>query len=389
VSARAAVTVVFAINGLLYGAWAARLAAVGDRLNLGAGQIGVALGCIAAGSLVAMPLAGRAASRFGSRPGTRVALVAFCAASAVAPAAPSLVLLCAACVCLGAAAGSLDVVMNAHGVTVERQGDRPILSSFHAAFSLGGLAGALLGAAGAAADVDVRTELATLSAAAAITGLVATRALLPATADATRAAAREPGRPGARVVDRRLVLLGALAFCCLLCEGAAADWSAIYVHRDLTAGTAIAGLAYAAFSVAMVAGRLAGDALTVRFGPAALVRRGAFVAAAGMGAALLAGDPIAALAGFACLGAGLSIVIPQVFRAAASGRDSAPALARVSTLGYLGFLAGPPAIGALAELTALPAALALLPVLGLTIAALAPVTGGRADAVPGRGLAAV
>jgi predicted MFS family arabinose efflux permease len=371
-TARAAVTVVFGINGLLYGAWAARLAAVGDRLALSAGQIGIALGFIAAGSLVAMPLAGRAASRFGSRPATRVAILAFCLASALAPAAPGLVALCAACLLLGAAAGSLDVVMNVHGVTVERAAGRPILSSFHAAFSLGGLVGALLGAAGAAAGIDVRVELAALSAAAALTAVAVTRALLPAAADA--GGRPDPRAVRARRLDRRLAVLGALAFCCLLCEGAAADWSAVYLDRDLAATAAVAGLAYAAFSVAMVAGRLAGDRLTLRYGPSALVRRGALLATAGLGAALVAGDPVAALIGFACLGAGLSIVVPQVFRAAAAGRDSGLALARVSTIGYLGFLAGPPLIGALAELTSLPAALTVLPVLGLAMAALAPLT---------------
>ena len=385
-SARGAVTVVFLLNGLLYGAWAARLAAVSDRLDLGAGEIGVALGFIAAGSLVAMPLAGRASSRFGSRPATRVSLVAFCVASALAPAAPSLALLCAACVLMGASAGSLDVVMNAHGVAVEREGDKPVLSSFHAAFSLGGLIGALLGAAGAAADVDARVELAGLSAVSLVIGVWVTRALLPAAIDAVGRRLREPGRRRV-VIDRRLVLLGALAFCCLLSEGAAADWSAVYLHRDLSASAGVAGLAYAAFSVMMVAGRLAGDALTVRFGPAALVRRGALVSAAGLGAALIAGDSIAALLGFAALGAGLSIVIPQVFRAAASGRDSGPALARVSTLGYLGFLAGPPLIGALAELTSLPTALALLPLLGVAMAVMAPLTRVSGQAATGGKLA--
>jgi fucose permease len=211
-----------------------------------------------------------------------------------------------------------------------------------------------------------------------VVGLVVTRALLPATADATgtpirRRQAREAGHTRLRW-DRRLTILGVLAFCCLLCEGAAADWSAVYLDRDLAASAATAGLAYAAFSVTMVAGRLAGDALTVRYGPAALVRRGALVAAAGMGAALIASDSIAALVGFACLGAGLSIIIPQVFRAAAAGRDSGPALARVSMLGYLGFLAGPPMIGALAEVTSLPAALAVLPLLGAVMAVMAPLT---------------
>jgi len=383
-TARAAVTIVFAINGLLYGAWAARIAAIGDRLELSAGRIGLALAFIAAGSLGAMPVAGRAASRSGSRPAARVALVAFCAASALAPAAPSLALLCAACLALGASAGALDVVMNAHGVAVERAHARPMLSSFHAAFSAGGLAGALLGAGGAAAGVDVRVELALLAAGAAVVGTLATRSLLAASADALGAPARPrpESAPRFRGIDRRLLILGALAFCCLLCEGAAADWSAVYLDRDLAASAGTAGLAYAAFSITMVAGRLAGDALTVRFGPAALVRRGALVASAGLGAALLAGDASVALAGFACLGAGLSIVIPQVFRAAAAGRDSGPALARVTTLGYLGFLAGPPLIGGIAEATSLPAALAVLPLLGLAMAAMAPLT-RVADTAPG------
>jgi MFS family permease len=371
-SARAAVTVVFAINGLLYGAWAARIAAVSDRLHLSPGQIGIALAFIAVGSLVAMPVAGRAASRFGSRPATRTALVAFCVVAGLMPSAPSLALLCAGCALLGAAAGSLDVTMNTHGVTVEREAGRPILSSFHAAFSLGALVGALLGAGGAAVGIDARAELAVLGAAGLLVGVIASRSLLPASADLTDAARRREGRRTA--LDRRLVLLGALAFCCLLCEGAAADWSAVYMDRSLAASAATAGLAYAAFSVAMVAGRLVGDRLTERFGPAALVRYGAILSAAGMAGALLAAERHAALAGFALLGAGLSIVIPQVFRAAASDADSGPALAGVSTVGYLGFLAGPPLIGALAELSSLPTALALLPLLGLAMAALAPLT---------------
>jgi fucose permease len=224
----------------------------------------------------------------------------------------------------------------------------------------------------------VRVQLAVLAAVCVVVGLAATRTLLPAAVDATGEPVRRRGR--ARTLDRRLAILGALAFCCLLCEGAAADWSAIYVDRDLAASAATAGLAFAAFSVMMVIGRVAGDALTVRFGSAALVRRGSMVAAAGMGAALLADDSIAALVGFACLGAGMSIVIPQVFRAAAAGRDSGPALARVTAVGYLGFLAGPPAIGALAELTSLPAALAVLPLLGLAMAAMAPLTEAPAEA---------
>jgi MFS family permease len=374
-SARAAVAIIFALNGVLYGAWAARIAAVSARLELGAGELGVALAFIAAGALIAMPIAGRAANRFGSNPATTVSLILFCVASGLTPAAPSLALLCAACVLMGGAGGALDVTMNVHGVTVEESRGRPILSSFHAAFSAGGLTGALIGAGSAGLGIDVRVQMAVLAAVALIVGVAATRALLPAAADAV--GKRDAGARPPRRIDSRLLLLGVLAFCCLLCEGAAADWSAVYVDRSLAATAAVAGLAYAAFSVAMVLGRLFGDALTERFGSAALVRGGSVVSAVGLAAALVASAPGAALVGFACLGAGLSIVVPQVFRAAAATGDSGPALAAVSTIGYMGFLAGPPLIGAIAELTSLPIALVLLPLLAGAMALLAPLTQTR------------
>jgi fucose permease len=276
---------------------------------------------------------------------------------------------------MGAAGGALDVTMNVQGVTVEDSGGRPILSSFHAAFSAGGLTGALIGAGSAGVGIDVRAQMVALAALGLVIGLTAARSLLPAGADAVGKRDRDVRRP--RRIDSRLLLLGVLAFFCLLCEGAAADWSAVYVHRSLAASAAVAGLAYAAFSVTMVLGRLFGDALTERFGSAALVRGGSVVSAVGLAAALVAGSPGAALVGFACLGAGLSIVVPQVFRAAAATGDSGPALATVSTIGYTGFLAGPPLIGALAELTSLPTALALLPLLAAAMALLAPLTRTR------------
>jgi len=386
-AARRAVGVTFFVNGLLYGSWAARIPAVRDRLGLSPGQVGIALGCIAAGSLVAMPLSGWATARAGSRRTTRLALALFCTATALVALPGGLAGLCALCFALGASAGALDVAMNAHGVEVERRLRRPVLSSFHALFSLGGLAGAATGALAAAAGVDVRAQLAVVAVAAGVAALLVTRRLLPNRADAApRRARREPLPPG---LARRLAVLGALAFACLLCEGAAADWSALYVDRSLGASAAVAALAYAAFSITMTAGRLAGDRLTERVGPVALVRRGGLVAAAGLGGALLAGAPAAALAGFACLGAGLATVIPAVFRAAGTATAQAgPPLAAVSTTGYLGFLAGPPLIGALAEATSLPAALALLPLLAVLLAlgarAVAPATGPRLEPVLAR-----
>lgn len=357
--ARRAVTAIFLLNGAVFGTWASRIPAVQQRLDLGAGRLGLALGCVAAGALVAMPVSGRAAARRGSAGATRAFAVLIALALPLPFLAPSLPLLMAAAFALGAANGGLDVAMNAHGVAVERALGRPVLSSFHAAFSLGGLAGAGLGALAATADLDARIHAAAVTGVVLAAGAVAMARLLPATADAAGTA---PAGPRSLLPSRALWLLGVAAFCCLFAEGAAADWSAVYVAGPLGAAAGTAALAFAAFSLAMTAGRLAGDRLTARHGPAVLVRRGALLAGTGIGGALLAGSPGAAIAGFACLGAGLAAIVPSVFRAAAAapGIEPGPALAAVSTVGYAGFLAGPLSIGALAELTSLPAALGLI-----------------------------
>jgi len=154
--ARAAVAAVFFLNGLLFGSWAARIPAIRDRLDLSHGELGIALAFLPVGSIIAMPVAGALAARFGSRRATRLALVVMCAATAVVALAPSLPALAALALARGVGMGSLDVVMNLHGVTVERRYGRPILAGFHAAFSLGGLAGAGLGALAAGAALDAR-----------------------------------------------------------------------------------------------------------------------------------------------------------------------------------------------------------------------------------------
>jgi fucose permease len=362
--ARIAVTTIFLLNGLIFGSWAARIPAVQDRLDLSPGTLGLALGAIAVGALVAMPVSGGLATRVGSAAATRIGLFACCAAVALVALAPSLGVLVVGTFALGAASGWLDVAMNAQGTTVERCAGRLLLSSLHAAFSAGGLLGALTGALAAGVGLDVRVHLALVGAVALVPAVVAARHLLPAGADAA------PGGPAFARPSRALLALGVLALCGLLAEGAAADWSAVYVEDSLGASAGVAPLAFAAFSLTMTVGRLLGDRLAARLGPVRLLRACGTTGALGLGAALAIAEPWAALVGFALLGAGLSIIVPLVFRAAASapGLAAGPALAAVSTMGYCGFLAGPPLIGALAELTSLPAALGLVAVLaGATV----------------------
>jgi MFS family permease len=378
--ARGAVTAIFLLNGLVYGSWAARIPAIRDRLGLSDGELGIALACIPIGSIIAMPVAGALAARAGSRRATRLAFALMCAVTAVVALAPSLVALAALLLVFGMGMGSLDVGMNVHGVTVEREYGKPIFSGFHAAFSFGGLAGGALGALAAAADVDVRVHLAFVGGLCAAVGLTWSRRFLPASADAIGEHDPIFVRP-----PRTVWALGALAFACLLIEGASADWSGVYIRDELGAGAGYAALGFTAFSVTMTLGRLFGDRLVARLGSVRLVRAGGAIAGIGFGLALAVSAPPAALIGFACLGAGMSSVIPIVFRAAGQvpGIASSVSLSAVSSIGYLGFVAGPPAIGGIAELVGLPNALAVLVVLAALVALLArttaPVSSRRAE----------
>jgi MFS family permease len=367
-AARGAVTAAFFVNGFLFGSLVARMPAIRDHAGVTNGELGFALACVAAGAVVAMPVAGALAARHGSRDITRAALGLSAVAVLLPVLATSLPALAVAFLLMGLTMGAFDVTMNAHGVAVERRYGRPILAGFHAAFSFGGLAGAASAATAAAVALDLQVHVALAALTSLVVGLAWSRRFLPADEDAGGAEIPVLARP-----PRRLWLLGAVAFSCLLVEGAAADWSAVYVRDELSAGAATAATAYVAFSLTMAVGRLLGDRLVERFGPVALVRWGGLLAAGGFGAGLAAGAVPGALLGFAALGAGLATVIPVVFRAAGSTPGISPgmALAAVSSTGYLGFVAGPPVIGSVAEAVGLPAALTILVALGVVVAALA------------------
>jgi MFS family permease len=366
--ARVAVTSLFFAHGVLFGTWVARIPAVKDKLELGEGELGAALLFLTLGAMLAMPVAGWIVSREGSRATARQTVVVFAALLPGLAFAPSLVLLAVALLLFGAAAGALDIAMNAHGVEVEHRYARPILSSFHAGWSFGGLVGAGIGALAAWAGVGPLPHFAAVAVVVAVGGWLASSALLPAGAD------RPDSPPRLARPPRQLLALAVLAFCGLFAEGAAADWSAVYLAGPLDAGTAVAALGFAAFSVAMVALRLLGDTLTTRWGPVALMRRGGVLAGTGLAAALLIGHPVAALLGFACMGAGLAAVVPVAYRAAGSlpGVPAGVGIASLTTVGYSAFVVGPPVIGFVAEAVGLPLALGIVVGLLAVLAALAP-----------------
>ncbi len=354
--ARLAVSVAFLANGFGFANWAARIPAVKDHVGLSTGTLGVALLAIALGAVVAMPLAGALLVRFGSRTLTRLMLALACVALPLPALAGSLPALMGALALLGIASGSLDVSMNAQAVVIEQRYGRPVLAGLHGLWSLGTLGGALIGGLAAGAHISPRVHLLAVGAVLLVGGMYATRRLLPGGADRSQAIPRFV-RP-----TRMLTLLGVIAFCALLSEGATYDWSTVYLRDNLGTSEGFAVSAYAAFTCTMTVGRLVGDRLRARFGSRALLGSAALVAAAGLGAGLALRQTVPAVIGFAVLGAGLSCIVPIVFGAAgaASGLPSGPAIAVVSTVGYLGFIAGPPIIGGLGELTSLPAALTLV-----------------------------
>ncbi len=368
-NARAGITAVFFVNGGLFASWASRIPALSDRVGATPGVLGLALLAPALGAVVAMPLVGRLLPGRSSRTFCRVAVASLMAAILLPALARSVPALAGALFVVGVANSTLDLVMNAQGVSIERRLRRPILSSLHAAFSFGGFAGAALGALAAALTPPL-LHLAAASLLFGIPGLIAIGPLLVRDEDAD---ARTPRLRWSRVPSR-LLLLGAACFFCLMAEGGASDWSAKLVRDELAGSAALGAIAYAVFSIAMGTGRLIADQLWTRWGSAGLLRRCGALAAVGFAAGLALGTAQTAIAGFAALGLGLAGVVPTLFRAAADepGVSTGPALATVSSLGYLGFLAGPPLIGGVAQLTSLRLASGLLVLAGLIVMLLAP-----------------
>lgn len=367
-AARLAVATMFFVAGAGQGNWVVRIPDVQQSLGLSPGALGVALFGLPLGLLVGVPASGWASVRWGSRSVTVVAALGYCATLVLPSLAWSGATLLAALVLFGIASGSLDVAMNTQAVAVEARYERPIMSSFHAVFSGGGLAGSAVGGAVAAFGVGPFLHLASAGLVLGAMVAVAAGRLLPATVESRERESRRRLRP-----SWRMLALGTIAFCVLMGEGAVADWSAVFLRQDVGAGAALAGAGFAAFSLAMAGGRLVGDVLNARLGAVALLRLGGAVAGAGMALALVPDGAALSILGFGLVGAGLSTLFPTVIGAAGRTRDAptGTVIATITALGYFGFLAGPPLIGLLADVAGLRAALGVVVALALLVVAVA------------------
>ncbi len=366
----AGVAAAFLIHSTISGTWAPRLPAIKRSLELSDGELGTALVGLAVGLLLGTRLAGAPIDRFGSRPVMRAGFPLLCGSVVLPALAGGVVTLLLALFVLGTLSGFLDVAMNAHGIEVERHLDRPLLAALHGLWSVGLGAGAGIAAIAAAAGADPLLHFALVGAALAGASVLLMGGLLP---PARAAAGGEPAAKGAAAWTPALVLLGVIAFCSFVGEGAASDWSAVYLAQELSASQGVAATAFVAFATAMAASRFAADPLRARFGAVRLVRCGSLLAATGLLIGLVVHAQAAAIAAFALVGAGLAPIVPIAFSAAghldpgATGR----LVGRVATIGYVGSVVGPMIIGWAAEAVGLRTALGLVAVLALAVAATA------------------
>lgn len=377
-AARLSVSLVFLIHGILVSNWLSRIPAVQYNLKIEVGVLGLVLLGAPVGSVLAMPITSKLIGRFGSATITRISTLLLCAVLPLPALAGGPVSLATALLVYGAFVGAMDVAMNTQAVDMEREYQRPVMVSFHALFSIGGMVGAMMGSFAAGHSVSPAPHLIAAAASMALLGIFGMRRLLP---DQVKPSTFDRS---ARALWLPMLPLGIMAACILMGEGAMGDWSAVYLNR--LAGPTLAPMGYAVFSFTMAFGRLAGDWLHHHLGSVVTLRLGSALAASGLAVALALGGLAPAFAGFACVGFGLSAIFPIICSVAGkrAGPQPEAGIAAVTTTGYLGLLAGPPLIGYLAHISSLRLALGFVALLSGIASLLAPVARIQAAHTVGR-----
>ncbi len=372
--ARVAVAACFALNAVFYANLVPRLPGLRDELGLSNAALGTALAAAPLGALVVGPAATVLIARVGSGPVASLGLLGLGVGVAGAAAAPTWWVLALALLMVGALDAIVDVAQNAHGLRVQRGYGRSILNALHGFWSLGAVAGGLLGAAIAGLGVPLEVHL---GVSAVVFGAVAVliRAwMLPGRDDAEPAAGvPTPVVPGARSARRSavlaLVVLGVLAAGAAFVEDSAASWSAIWLRDDLGATVVTAGLGFVAFQVAMTAGRLTGDRVVDRFGQRVVARVGGAVIAAGFVLMLALPGVPTTIVGFTLAGLGVATLVPAVYAAADAlpGLSTGVGLTAVNLMLRIGFLVSPPLIGFVSDLVSLRVALLSVVLAGVLV----------------------
>ncbi|WP_157070033.1 MFS transporter [Aureimonas frigidaquae] len=340
---RLATRLSFLVAGFVIACWAPLVPFAKTRLGVDDATLGLLLLCIGLGSVAAMLATGPMSARYGSRPVILVGGFGLAVLLPILAVADTPLTLGLALLAFGASLGSIDVAMNIHAVEVEKAAGTPLMSGFHALFSIGGFLGATLMTLLLSAAMGVLAATMLASAAMALAMIVAWPGLL---------SSAQAGEGPLFALPRGIVLLlAALAAITFLVEGAVLDWSALLITEAGLVETAQGGLGYMLFAIAMTAGRLVGDAVTARLGDRRTILFGGIAAVLGLGVVLAAPAAWLSLAGFVLVGLGASNIVPVLFRLAGSQKamPSGLAVAAITTVGYAGILVGPAGIGFVAQ----------------------------------------
>lgn len=352
-NARFAVLLTFFLTGASIATWVTRIPEIQIKLGLSDGALGIALLGMSVGVLAALSLADSIIAKLSSRKVILIAGIILCAILPILALAPSLFLLWLTLFFFGAFQSLVDVSMNDQAVMVEKKMQKPLMSSFHAGYSIGGLAGSLLGAF--LAKFTFFTPFRHFFVVAIVFALLFIISQIYFLPSEARSTTKQSKKSPFKFPERALWLLGLIAFSSSIGEGSMADWSAVYLSSALATTASVAALGYAAFSITMTIGRLLGDWLIAKWSAFHIVRYGSLISFIGLLIIILTPSPYIAMVGFAAIGAGLANIVPITF-SAAGNREGIPAsegIAGVASIGYAGFLAGPPIIGFIAEATSI------------------------------------
>jgi MFS family permease len=363
VQARWAVITIFLVNGAAMANWLTRVPAIKDTINGSKLDMSFILLGPAIGSLISFPITGYLLGRFGSRPVTVVMSMLTCVALALISLGSSIPTFFIALMIFGYCVAGMDVAMNAQAADVEAGLAKPIMNSFHGMFSVGGIIGAVIARFFAGQEIGLFPHLPIVALLLLAANIGAAFYLLPTKPQPS-------GTPVFALPSRAVLIIGIVGSCALIGEGAMGDWSALYLRDTLGTNEGFAVYGYAAFAVAMTVGRFLGDTLQHKFGAKNLVIGGGLLTATGLGFGLIVNTVWSVLFGFFSVGLGLSVMFPIMVSIAAqqSPNNKGAAIAAVATMGYTGFLMGPPLIGFISHYTSLTWGLGAVALLALMIA---------------------
>jgi MFS family permease len=361
---RIAVGSLFFLYGLCFATWASRIPSIQQKLSITDTSLGLILFSLPIGSFLSLPLSGWLTARLGSRKVVIVAAVFYSIALVMLGLAPSIIQLIGGLFLFGLAGNMLNISVNTQAVGVEAMYGRSIMASFHGLWSLAGFAGASIGSYMLGASILPYQHFLLIFGLAMIILLVSQRYILREDVNAGE------GQPLFARPDKSLVTLGVIAFCSMICEGTMFDWSGVYFKKVVMAKEAWLGAGLTAFMSTMALGRFFADALTLRIGTKKILQLSGVLTASGLLLAVLFPNLVTAIIGFLFVGFGVSSVVPLVYSAAGRSKVMSPgvALAAVSTIGFLGFLSGPPLIGIIAGFTSLRISFTVIAMMGLFIA---------------------